>query len=284
MMFGCWGDPEDDYYRGEYYAEMLKVVCLVIKEADPEAKVLFGGLLLNCNPDDPPETHPGSGDIKECKSSRYLEGALENEGGDYFEGVSFHADDYYLNALGHYGNDNWRSSWRSTGLSLIAKGKFIRDILREYGYTDKFLVISEGALLCGSTGVEEFCKIDEFHQTKANYVTQAYTAAKAEGLLANVWYSIRGWRGSGLVKNNDIQFPAYTALQFAEGQFDKAQYRGEITSFPGIMGYEFNRAGGYFWVIWAMDDDTYSVFLPDQPTAIFDSVGTELLVEKTQSQ
>ena len=45
MMFGCWDDPEDAYYGGEYYAEMLKVVYPVIKEADPEAKVLFGGLL-----------------------------------------------------------------------------------------------------------------------------------------------------------------------------------------------------------------------------------------------
>jgi len=67
MMFGCWGDPEDDYYGGEYYAEMLKVVYPVIKEADPESQVVFGGLLLNCDPDDPPETHPGSGDFKECK-------------------------------------------------------------------------------------------------------------------------------------------------------------------------------------------------------------------------
>jgi len=146
-----------------------------------------------------------------------LEGALENEGGDYFDGVSFHAYDYYLNALGYYGNDNWRSSWRSTGPSLIAKGKFIRDILREYGYTDKFLMNSEGAILCGSSGGEDFCKTGEFQQTKANYVTQIYAAAKAEGLLANVWYSIRGWRGSGLVQNNDNLFPAYTALQFAVG-------------------------------------------------------------------
>jgi hypothetical protein len=281
MMFGCWGEPEDDYYGGEYYAEMLKVVYPVIKEADPEAQVLFGGLLLDCDPDDPPETQPGSGEYRECKSSRYLEGVLENEGGDYFDGVSFHAYDYYFKTLGHYGNGNWRSSWKSTGPLLIAKGNFIRDILREYGYTDKFLVNSEVALLCGATGTEDFCTTGDFQHTKAYYVLQAYTAAKAERLLANVWYSIRGWRGSGLVKKDDTPFPAYTALQFAVGQFDNVQYKGEVTNFPGIMGYEFERGGGHFWVIWAMDDDTHTLILPNQPTAIYDSLGAELLAEKT---
>jgi len=61
------------------------------------------------------------------------------------------------------------------------------------------------------------------------------------------------------------------------------QYIGEVTNFPGIMGYEFARGGGFFWVIWAMDDDTHTVILQDQPTAIFDSIGTELLAEKALS-
>jgi len=281
MMFGCWGDPEDDYYGGEYYAEMLNVVYPVIKEADPEAQVLLGGLLLDCDPDNPPETQPGSGEYRECTSSKYLEGVLQNGGGDNFDGVSFHAYDYYFGSRGHYGNGNWRSSWRSTGPLLITKANFIRDLLKEYGYTDKFLVNSEVAVLCGATGGEDFCKTGDFQNTKANYVPQAFAAAKAEGLLANVWYSMHGWRNSGLVKKDGNPYPAYTALQFAVGQFADVQYIGEITKFPGIMGYEFNRGGGYFWVIWAMDDKIHMVNLTDQPTAIYDSIGTELLAEKT---
>jgi hypothetical protein len=281
MMFGCWGDPDDEYYGGGYYAEMLKVIYPVIKEADPEAQVLLGGLLLDCDPDDPPETQPGSGEYRECKSSRYLEGVLENRGGDYFDGVSFHAYDYYFNTLGHYGNGNWRSSWRSTGPLLIKKVNFIRDLLGEYGYTDKFLVNSEVSVLCGSTGKEDFCKSGDFQNTKANYVPQAYSAAKAEGLFANVWYSMQGWRNSGLVKKDGDPYPAYKALKFAVEQFDDVKFIGDITSYPELMGYEFERGGGYFWVIWAMDDKNHTVILPDQPTAIFDSIGTELPAEKT---
>ncbi|MCK4827856.1 hypothetical protein KA005_69650, partial [bacterium] len=82
-VFGCWGDNSDPYYGGGYYAEMLKVVYPAIKAADPEAKVLIGGLLLDCDPTYPPEG-------KDCKPGKYLEGILRNGGGEYFDIVSFH--------------------------------------------------------------------------------------------------------------------------------------------------------------------------------------------------
>src|SRR5690606_32739206 len=49
-VFGCWGNMSDPYYGGAYYAEMLKVVYPAIKKADPLAQVVFGGLLLDCDP------------------------------------------------------------------------------------------------------------------------------------------------------------------------------------------------------------------------------------------
>ncbi|RMF45718.1 MAG: hypothetical protein D6755_07625, partial [Anaerolineae bacterium] len=52
-IMGCWGDASDPYYGGGYYAEMLKVVYPAIKAADPQAQVLIGGLLLDCDPADP---------------------------------------------------------------------------------------------------------------------------------------------------------------------------------------------------------------------------------------
>ena len=38
-LFGCWGDVNDAYYGGGYYAQMLQVVYPAIKAADPEAQV-----------------------------------------------------------------------------------------------------------------------------------------------------------------------------------------------------------------------------------------------------
>ncbi len=64
-------------------------------------------------------------------------------GGAYFDGVSFHAYDYYWNTLGQYGNSpNWDSHWNTTGPAMIAKAKYINTLLASYGVTGKFLVLN----------------------------------------------------------------------------------------------------------------------------------------------
>ncbi len=57
--FGCWGDLTDPYYGGGYYATMLKTVYPAIKAVDPQAKVMIGGLLMDCDPTNPPAEQPG---------------------------------------------------------------------------------------------------------------------------------------------------------------------------------------------------------------------------------
>jgi hypothetical protein len=64
-------------------------------------------------------------------------------------------------------------------------------------------------------------------------------------------------------------------------QFEEVQYVGEVSNYPGIMGYEFNRGVGHFWVIWALDDESHTVFLPELPSAVYDSLGNQLSAEKT---
>jgi len=270
--YGCWGEPDDEYFGGRYYADMLKIAYPSIKEADPESQVLIGGLMLDCDPDDPPENQ--NGELRDCTSSKFLEGILENGGGDYFDGVSFHAYDYYYGSLGYYGNANWHSSWNSTGPVLSAKTKYLRDLLERYGYADKQLLNTEVALICGSTGNEDFCKTQEFEKTKANYVVQAYSIAIAENLQANVWYSLNGWRRSGLVQRNELTpYPAYTAFQFATERFTDIRYLGMVDMYPGIQGYRFEGEDTRFWVLWALDDDTHEITLPHIPDAVFDSLG-----------
>ncbi len=51
--FGCWGNATDPYYGGGAYAEMLKRVYPAIKQANPSAQVLLGGMLLDCDADHP---------------------------------------------------------------------------------------------------------------------------------------------------------------------------------------------------------------------------------------
>ena len=98
--FGCWGDATDPYYGGRYYASVLKQVYPKMKQANANITVMVGGLLLDCDPVNPPAG-------KDCTMSRYLEGILVGGGGPYFDTVNFHSYDYYQGGYGNYSNSNW---------------------------------------------------------------------------------------------------------------------------------------------------------------------------------
>jgi hypothetical protein len=272
--FGCWGDGFDtSYFGGGYYADMLKVVYPEIKAVNPELQVLVGGLLLDCDPVRPPETSLGSGKFKDCTPARYLEGILANGGGDYFDGISFHAYDYYYGALGHYSNGNWHSAWDSTGPVLIVKVRYIRSLLAAFGYSNKYIMNTENALLCSGGGQGSDCFTEEFSETKAYYLVQSYTAARAEGLVANIWYDLYGWRGSGLVDEDGQPLPAYRALVFNTQELDQVVYRGEVTNYPGVRGYEFQRSDKIIMILWSADGESHLVALPEIPTVVYDPYG-----------
>ena len=274
--FGCWGDPDNPYFGGTYYAEMLKAVYPQVKAANNQVQVLVGGLLLDCDPNNPPETSPGSGQLKDCTPSRYLEGVLINGGGDYFDGVSFHAYDYYQGRMGEYSNANWHSTWNTTGPTLIAKARYLRDLLESYGYTDKFLIDTELALLCGRDGSEPECQTPDFESTKASYVVQAFTSTSAEHLLGSVWYSLFGWRGSGLVSANMQPLAAYDAFAASSRFLEGANYIGNVEQYAGIKGYEFDRAGERLWVLWSLDGQDHPIHLDQLPGSMADMGGKTL--------
>ena len=280
QIFGCWGDEKEELYGGEYYAKLLKAVYPRIKEADPEAQLLVGGLLLDCDPNNPPVKSDGS--VKDCTPARFLEGILEGGGGDYFDGVSFHAYDLYYDFNGYYGNSNWDSGHSLNGLIPVIgkKAQYLRSLMAQYGYLDKYLINTETALLCGRDGYESFCQTDQFQQMKAAYVAQSYAAALAEGLLGNLWYNLgQGWRASGLTRPGQGPALAYDSFQFAAQQFENALFWGQVGGFDGVFGYKFRRESKETWLIWSLDTENHAITLPFQPDAIYDIYGQELAAD-----
>ena len=272
-IFGCWGDVNAPYYGGEYYADMLKAVYPQVKAADPQAQVVVGGLLLDCDPGNPPESPAGSGQYADCTPARFLEGILENGGGDFFDAVSFHAYDYYYDTLGRYGNLGWHSSSKINGPVVTVKTDYLRSVLGAHGYPDKGLINSESAVLC--TGEEAKCLTETFEETKSIYVAQAYASARAEGLLANIWYSIQGWRFSGLVDKQGEPLPAAKALAFSASQLNQAVFDQRLEQFTGLMGYAYQRDGARLWVVWALDQDQ-TIDLGSLPAEMYDLYGNSL--------
>ncbi len=269
LPYGCWGDYQDDYYGGGYYADMLKQVYPQVKAANPQAQVLIGGLLMNCDPINPP-INPSTGNPLDCRMSNFLEGILLNGGSNSFDGIAFHAYDSYQYGAGEYINGNWHSAWNTTGPSLLAKARFLQSVLNRYNITDKYLVSTEAALLCGSNCGEYF------ETTKANYVAQVYTLSLALGLRTNIWYDLYGaWQNTGLLYGNDAPRPAYVAFQFNRKELGRASFVQD-QSVGSFSIFEFLKDGRKIWVLWSKDGASHIMELTSTPTAIFDVTGKSL--------
>jgi hypothetical protein len=267
--FGCWGDNTDSYYGGGYYADMLKEVYPAVKEADPDSQVLVGGLLLDCDPNNPP-----SG--KDCTPAKFLEGILINGGGDYFDGVSYHAYDYYgldgicPAGLGVYCSPNWGSAWNESGPVSLAKHSYLTELLDQYNIKDKFLLNSESALLTDQT-CDQDCQT-----TKAHYLAQAFASAISLDLKANIWFSVFGWRNSELLELDGTPLPAYDAFKFAQEELKDSEYVREVSDNNQIKIFEFDRGDRRIWLMWSMKSTPTLVDLPGMPDAVYDALGNPI--------
>ena len=271
--FGCWGDPNDPYYGGGVYAQMLQAIYPQMKAADPAAQVLVGGLLLECDPGVPGACSGPSGD----RPPHFLEGILAGGGAPYFDGVAFHAYDYFGGVTGAYGNSSFASLWNTTGPVVIAKARFVRSVLSAYGVTGKYLMNTESALICGSDTAPSVpnCSSDPLSPnelTKAYYAAQVYAAALAEGLRVNTWYSVMGWRNSNLLNADLTPRPVYTAMLTTRTELGGATFTRAIDEYPGVKGYAFRRAGA-IWLVWSLDGSAHTITLPSPPAALLGATG-----------
>ena len=271
--FGCWGDENDQFYGGGYYAEMLKVAYPAIKAVDPTAQVLIGGLLLDCDP-----THPPEG--KDCKPTRFLEGILINGGGPFFDIVSFHGYPTYSSSSpdGELYYDPNFPSWGARGGVVLGKVDFLREVLAQYGLA-KPIMHTEGSLICPETnGADCNPPIEAFFQAQADYIVWLYVRNWAAGLKGTIWYQFNGsgWRYGSILDGNQDPKPVYYALDFLTQELKGATYVAPVTQFPSIVGYEFRNATKKIWVLWSPGAGTYAIQLPGGVLQVYDKYGTDI--------
>jgi len=279
MMYGCWGISGDTYFGGEAYGDMLKVVYPYIKSANSSAQVLVGGLLLDCDPRGVPSICEQLNPPHLKEPPRFFEGILKAGAGNSFDGVSYHAYDYYYGSMGKYGNANWNMSWNTTGPVITAKADYISDLLTIYGVTGKYLMNTESAILdttIDATGED----------TKSSYLVQAYVTAlslqSTFNLRANSWFSIFGWRNSGLLNLDLSPKLAYKAYSFAYKKLATSNSVEERTDYgSNVKEYVFQKDGKTLWVVWSLDGANHTVTLPQTPTAIWDMYGNPQTITGT---
>lgn len=258
-IFGCWGDDDDPYYGGGYYAEMLKVVYPAIKEIDPRVQVLIGGLLLAQDPTWPASPDPLPG--------RFFEGIIQNHGANYFDIVAFHVYPHWAQSVGLSMEEN-HPYWAHRGGYVIGKIDYLREVMQDYGtkygYTiDKPIIQTESALICLN---DTYCtdpdypdRLGNFYQAQAEYAVIVYTRNIVQDILGTMWYTIEypGWRLSSLLEQNGNPKPVYYALANLENELSGTWFSRQVTIPPYdprlLQAYEFISYKKAIWVVWVSD-------------------------------
>lgn len=268
-VFGCWGGWDSDpYYGGSYYVKMLEKAYPAIKAANPDAQVLVGGFLLDCDPTNPP---PG----KTCTPGKFLEGILVNNGkyngANYFDMISFHAYTFYQSD-GTIVDEN-NPSWAHRGGVVLGKVDFLKSVLDKYN-AKKVILQTEGALVCTICDASGY-DFTNFNETQADYVVWLYIRNWAAGVSGTIWYAFEGpgWRYSTLLDGYQQPKPAYYALKYLTTKLKGVNFSQQIYLYPEIRAYEFKTSTKRIWVMWAPDQKPHSITLPAGVTQVTDKYG-----------
>ncbi len=236
--WGCWGDFDNDVPGcgdAADYASLLQLLYPVVKEANPQAKLVFGGMALDWfapeGPFDP----------------NFLDGVLAAcEGQDCFDVMNFH---YY---------PPFRSNWEPYGAGVIGKANYVRERLAAYGRSDMPVICTETSWdSAASWGSDEL---------QSRYAVKAYVRGMAADLDVVTWFWARDREaggGPGLLDVNLQPKDSYRAFDTVTTALEDAVYRRRLTlaetGDERIEGYVFETCGGRLDVVWTEDDTRYIV-------------------------
>ena len=262
-VYGCWGEYADSTNGGSFYGTMLAQVYPQIKAANPDAQLVMGSLMLNCNPLDPKLN---------CSSpEKFFDGVLQTAGGA-FDAVMFNSGTSYDAGK----NPVWleKNNWRWTnafGGLVDGKINYLRNAMAAYGI-DRPIIHSEAYFLDRTT--ENF---NVFENQKADYLVWVNANGWSQNLKAVIWYSIEGWKGSELINTGGTETLAYQALKTMSGLLQKS----ELISRNDLGGYThfiFRTIGQDIWLLVPTGEThgtTYSISKPANFKRAVDIYGVE---------
>ena len=256
---GCWGND------GDKYAAMLQVAYPAIKGADPEAKVVFGGLAYDFF-----ESDPQNGPFVES----FLDDVLIAGGGNYFDIMNFH---YY---------EFWKWRWQDLyncsgvrGMGVTCKAVYLGNKLATYGLS-KPIFCTE----LSRWSTEEKWSSEE---NQARYVPQAFARGMSANLESVIWFTLVDYEtkyGYGLLNPDYSEKKSYQAYQILSSELAGAQYLrrlpDEETGGSQIEAYEFTLPcpDRFLWVVWTNDDNKRQMDFPVSRLRVVDKYGSETIV------
>lgn len=270
--FGCWGDEDDpQYYGGDDFGRMMAAIYPRIKEANPNAQVLIGGLLLLCD-----YTHTYN-PPRDCSTARFLKGLLST-GGDDFDVISYHG--YPLKSPDRVDWERTYPLWQHRGGVVLGKLDFIRSEFQAVGVPMKPVLLTEAGLLCWQEGGCDDYPTEpaELQSDQANYTMRLYPRAQANGIMGALWYTFSGpgWRDSGVLDANQNPRPAFRTFQLIGRVLSDASHIGTIWQQGGnLEGYVYAKGSATYTFIWSNNANTYGYPFP-AGGRLFDKYGNEI--------
>ncbi len=148
--------------RGAQYADSLRLAYTAIKQADPQAEVLFGGISYDFFTNEGGRFDPA-----------FLDDALAAGAGPYFDRLAFH---YY---------PAFHKRWDAFGPGVAGKAAYLRSELARYGL-DKPLALTE---LGRPTRGPAADGIPYNETLTARFVAPALTRARMADLAPIIWFT-----------------------------------------------------------------------------------------------
>ena len=205
----CYGD-----FRAEYTA-VLQAVHPMLKAADPDNLVAFGGLAFE---DWAPHDR---------FSRAFLDEVLRSSGANYFDLMNFH----------HY--TDYAGAWEPFGRDVIGKTAYIQAVLSSHGVS-KPIILTE----IGKAG------LSDGDDAQVDYAIQGMTRAFAAGNDLVIWYELfdnpqdPGYRWV-LVNSDSSAKPGVTAYQLlAERLRGFTSSACPETGYTGAEAYSFRSGDG----------------------------------------
>lgn len=231
--YGYWGD------YGAEYADLFRQVYPAIKAANPDVKLLIGGLAYERFRED----DPGNPYVRQ-----FLDDFLAAGGGNYIDVFNFH---YY---------PGFADVWEPYGRELIGKTAYFRSMLSGYGLSMP--------IVCTEIGEHSDTSQGGSDETQSRYVVKSFVWAMAADLDYATWFALRDITDGfpylyGLLDPSWQRKPSFYAFRTAAGQLGDASFvRAMSTEELGdteAEGYVFRKQGQAFYVVWMNDAVTRPV-------------------------
>ncbi len=249
-------------YWGPYpdrYAAMLRAVYPALKDANPDAQVVFGGLAYDFFDE------TGDGSFRRS----FLDDVLQDPLGAPFDVFNFH----YYPAFAH----SWESQYPGD-TELVAKAHFLRDKLATLGRPGVPMMCTEVGMGSEPGTIEE----DRSPVIQARYVTQTAARALAAGLDAVIWFAWKDLAADsdyahyGLLTRALAAKPSVAAFRAATLELGAATYLEPFVQ-DGIEGYALrDAAGNPLYVLWSRDAQSPAVTLDATRASVTRYDGTTL--------